>query len=54
LHNQSSVNFGVLLSRFLIIFAGVVSNFVYYPRKNNQKSAKIIPKIGEALVMQDV
>jgi len=54
LHNQSSVNFGVLLSRFSIIFAGVVSNFVYYPRKNNRKSAKIIPKIDEALVMQDV
>ncbi|HSX37552.1 MAG TPA: hypothetical protein VLE95_01845, partial [Chlamydiales bacterium] len=43
--------FGVLLSRFLVLFAGVVSNFVYNPRKKNQKSAKIIPKIDEAWVL---
>jgi hypothetical protein len=37
------------LNRFSILFAGVVSNFVYYPRKKNRKSAKIILKIDEAL-----
>ncbi|HSX38473.1 MAG TPA: hypothetical protein VLE95_06555, partial [Chlamydiales bacterium] len=35
----------------LVLFAGVVSNFVYNPRKKNQKSAKIIPKIDEAWVL---
>ena len=46
---DSSVDFRVLLSRFSILFAGVVSTFVYYPRKKNRKSAKIIPKIDEAI-----
>jgi hypothetical protein len=39
---------------FSILFAGVVSTFVYNPRKKNRKSAKIIPKIDEALITQEV
>src|SRR3972149_11129818 len=35
-------------------FLGIISTFVYYPPKKNQKAAKIIPKIDEPLVMQEV
>ncbi len=48
--NFVSVDFSVLLSRFLVLFAGVVSNFVYNPRKKNQKAAKIIQKFDETEV----
>jgi hypothetical protein len=33
----------------LFLCAGVVSTFVYYPRKKKRKSVKIIPKIDEPL-----
>src|SRR5579862_1707684 len=52
--NQCSVDFLVLLSCFSILFAGVVSNFVYYPRKKNRKAAKIIQKINEPLDSKEV
>ncbi len=48
--NLGSVDFRVLLSRFCILFWGVISTCVYDPPKKNAKSAKIIPKIDEPLV----
>lgn len=35
-------------------FAGIVSHFVYYPRKMHQKSAKIIQKSDEPLISKEV
>ncbi len=47
---------GTQLNKFAMLFAGVVSTLCKntHLQKKNQKSAKIIPKIEEALVTQEV
>ena len=48
--NSVSVDFRVLLNRFLILFLGVILTCVYNPQKKNQKAVKIIPKIDETSI----
>jgi hypothetical protein len=52
LRSKSFSDFSVILSRFSILFAGIVSNFVYYPRKKNRKAAKRTQKLAEVFVLK--
>jgi hypothetical protein len=50
--NKSFSDFSVILSRFSLLFAGIVSNFVYYPRKKKRKAAKRTQKLAEVFIEQ--
>jgi len=54
LRNFGSVDFPDFLSKFSVLFLGVISTRVYYPPKKNRKLAKNLQKSDEPEVTQEV